>query len=246
MTDCVNFASVSRSSTTKQSYITSGDFIVLQQHNCDDAHLAIDNATSSSLGHVLLNNESQIHTSLGMGSGNPAVDTSNSNTGGGYTPMKVCFATEQSRGDSADDYAILDEEFLLASQPTFKPIRFKAGAEVQIQVANDRRNAAIIWTSAENCENLGNLWVASTTKTMLSQRSGYPQPIFFYNNPFPVTGSWHTCYKPTTVCAAVVLHWLIWLICDFMLLPYAWLGYSERCLGCRMQIGTSFTGQISR
>ena len=206
VTGCLNFASVSRSSTTKQSYITSGDFIVLQQHNCDNAHLAIDNATSSSLGHVLLNNESQIYTSLAMGSGNPPVDASSS---GGYTPMKVCFATEQSRGDSADDYAMLDEEFLLASQPTFKPIRFKAGAEVQIHVANDRRNAAILWTSAENCENLGSLYVGTTTKTMMSQRSGYPQPIFFYNNPVPVTGLWHTCYKPSTVCAAVVLHWLI-------------------------------------
>ena len=146
-------------------------------------------------------------TSLAMGDGSQA--------DGEDTALKVCFATQQSLGDSADDYVMLANPYpasplcggvqcgplSLAPRPSFDPIRFKAGAEQTIKVMNDRRNSAIVWTTANDCAGLGTQGQGTSTRTQEYPRFGFPSMIFFPANTNPVEGTWHTCYRPYTVCA---------------------------------------------
>jgi len=63
------------------------------------------------------------------------------------TVLKVCYATQESGGDSADDYVELPQEFTQLTPPSFHPARTFTGAAQSLSVtAANNGTTAIDWS----------------------------------------------------------------------------------------------------
>ena len=88
-----------------------GDFIVLKENDCANAHSVVSGIAARS---VQLITNSSVSTTITM-----TKET---------TVLKVCYAPVESGGDSADDYTTLAAEWTQLKRPAFAPIRTVSGA----------------------------------------------------------------------------------------------------------------------
>ena len=92
--------------------------MTLQQNNCSNAHLTT-NGTASLEPTVLYGNHSETHPGMTQD-----------------TLLKVCFATLESYGESADDYIELPTVFIHRKPPSLDPDRFAQGTGQLLQMTD--------------------------------------------------------------------------------------------------------------
>ena len=125
----------------------NGDFVVLQKHNCSNAHQAVTSAAS--LARTALVN-SKVSSVINMTEA---------------ATLKVCYASRESLGDSADDYSTLAVSFQQYSPPDFLPKRVAMGALQNLVVTGGATNDSVGWTQDANCHGI--------TQAANSMQSGY-------------------------------------------------------------------------
>ena len=110
------------------------------------------------------------------------------------TRLRVCFATQESGGDTIGDYTELDNPF---RQLDFTPIRSIQGAGQNLRVTGVVDGDTIVWTQDEHCDDAGSN--ASSTKTdeylirgendTFTLRDRFDEYVLDH-------GTYHVCYKP--------------------------------------------------
>ena len=88
---------------------SEGGFIVLQEHNCSNAHLAVTNGSFLASTAIA---QQKVSTTVAMSKA---------------ASVKVCYASKESHGDSADDYSTLDTMFVQRTALSFTPMRTMYG-----------------------------------------------------------------------------------------------------------------------
>ena len=136
------------------SGVMNGDFVVMVEGNCSNATSVMDGALSQQRQTVL--NMTAV-TSVGMvGVGN----------------VTLCYATQESGGDSADDYTRLEQELRQLVPVSFTPNRTMSLATQHIVLSHVVIGDAVAWTLASTCDHTGG--PASSTKTIEYQINVLP------------------------------------------------------------------------
>ena len=118
--------------------LLTGDFLVLQKHNCQSAHTAV--TAAQMLG------KTQILNTL-WGETRALTDTDMTE----LATLRVCVATKEAHGDSEDDYLLLANNFSQFSAPDIWPRRTASGAAQQINITKAEPGSEIAWTSQSTC-----------------------------------------------------------------------------------------------
>ena len=112
---------------------TDMDFIVMQENDCDDAHLAVTGGRSLQRTNV---SNAVVSTTVAMTQA---------------TVLKLCYATRESGGDSRDDYTELASSFTQRVPIAFDPMRTVTGAEQRFAVSHTANGDQVVWTQAADC-----------------------------------------------------------------------------------------------
>jgi hypothetical protein len=100
------------------SGIVEGDKVAMQSSACSAANSTVTGA--GTLAPQVINNVSRVYTSTAMTS-----------TG----TLRLCYATKESGGDTADDYVMLDATITQRPRPDFTPKRTGMGAAQKLNVS---------------------------------------------------------------------------------------------------------------
>ena len=170
-------------SADPQLAISDGDLVVLQETDCSAAQSVSTGA--SALGPTAIAN-GVFHTDVQMVT---------------ETLLKVCFATQESSSDSADDFVELSTTVTLVAPPVAWPNRTVIGAAQKVRVSGLLGGSSLLWSLNTTCEDL-NLAApssaASANQTAVYSGSGNPTDIFvLHTSPTPMAGEYKMCYKPT-------------------------------------------------
>jgi hypothetical protein len=153
------------------------DLIVMKNTDCSDAHLVVTNAID--LGHTPVNN-SIVYTDVAMKNA---------------TVLVLCYASKESKGDSADDYVMLAQSFEQFTSPTYSPMRTVYGSGQNQVISNVQANAKLFWTLSPSCD-VGNGVISDTVLTntpMLTMPDGNDYATSL--NAQAQNGTWLFCYQ---------------------------------------------------
>jgi len=157
----------------------AGDFIVINEGNCQNSHTVV--TSLQSLEQTVINGTyfgaNQVVTTLAMDK---------------VTTLKICFATVESKGDSADDYAELDHStFLQLLAPVFGPTRTVAGAAQLLDVSGIlNANDKVVWTQHYDC--LSATGTYTNTKTIDYDLVNSSQAVELHES--AISGTYIMCY----------------------------------------------------
>ena len=177
------------------STVEDGDLIVLQPDNCNNAHLTI--TSGNSLTKTALEGL-QVYTDVRM----EEVGT-----------LKVCFATQQTGGDSSDDFMMLDDDLLQLGPPDVGPTRVVRNSRQEMTLYGGIWGAKVAFVAKHNGTTScgGDDEVAArqgaddgTFIIILAGRSS--QKIDMGFTPTSLLGSWGMCYKASSASVWIPLH----------------------------------------
>lgn len=158
----------------------AGDFVVLREENCSNAHLTATSSASleqTTLGDTYFGSH-QALTTLAMAK---------------VTTLKICFASQESFGNSPDDYLELAHPFVQLLSPDIDPVRTISGAAQNINVSHIHNNGDLIaWTQESDCLNTTSFSTPIKTEEYTLQ-GAYWEEVAFHRDTTP--GVFHTCYK---------------------------------------------------
>ena len=103
-----------------------GDFVVMQPYNCTGAHLALTGAHAMAKS-TITNHRVSTHVNMTA-----------------TAQLRVCYATQESHGDSSDDFVALvsnfsQHNFTLVNIPDWTPKRTVYGSPQQLHVVGHER-----------------------------------------------------------------------------------------------------------
>ena len=111
------------------SGVTAGDFVVLKPDNCSNAHAALTGANALGVTSIT-STSTPVSNASSLVSFHFASTTAMTAVG----TLKVCYASLQSGGNSADDFVALDVDFVQRSVPQFAPNRLIEGTSQKLLV----------------------------------------------------------------------------------------------------------------
>jgi len=166
----------------------SGDFVVIQETNCNNAHTRVTGIKS--LGKTALSSYS-----TDTNSGNITTTTAMTGTG----PLVVCIASQESGGNSTDDFVALSTGLDQVQPVVFSPKRTMSVAPQIFSILSGVNGDGIAWTKAPDCKNLGNTGYSSATRVYTVTGSPY-KPVLHTSPPAdaPSAGTYRMCYRPTS------------------------------------------------
>ena len=148
--------------------------MVLQKDNCSNAHLAA--TASDALAAVAVYN-SQVLSVTNMTEA---------------ASLRVCYATRESGGESADDYSVLLASFLQIAPVSFSPMRTISGAAQDFVVSGVSVADSIAWTQDMDCSQTAGQANSTKTQEYVSPSSS---SATFALHTSAAAGQWNTCYK---------------------------------------------------
>jgi hypothetical protein len=176
----VTAGSVTDLTFTATDMAVGGDYVVIKETSCADA--ANTSATSLSLPRTVIEADLIVTLSSTMKHG----------VSGGVL-LYICFASQESGGNSDDDYSQFPIPLNFMPPPVYTPQRTVAGATQTLDVTGGNSGDWIVWTTAPNCTGSFDPGPPTATRTGISRHwSSYGQS---QELEFPTAGTWHLCHK---------------------------------------------------
>jgi len=169
--------------------VSAGDYVTMQPGSCLNAHLARVGPLSNGgetgrlfrnyLGETVSSTQIPMTSATGLGE-----------------ELKVCYATKETGGDSADDYVILSGTFMQVRGVLFETFRIVSGAAQKLRVTGGSPGYQLAWARATRCTNATADGPESKDKTLTyNLTTEEPVDIVFHRDTNP--GLWVLCYRPT-------------------------------------------------
>jgi hypothetical protein len=108
------------------------------------------------------------------------------------TVLSVCYATQESMGNTADDFIALPQNVTQLAPPTFGPNRTVTGAQQQLRVFGGHAGDSVGWTQASDCVFPDGA-AGTATQTRVYSVTSHDQEFMLHASASP--GDWIMCLK---------------------------------------------------